>query len=301
MLGGGVVAGIFGSLLGLGGGVLIVPLLTIGFGLPVRDAVGVSLICVIMTSGASASVYLERRVANLRLGMLLELFTASGAVIGGAIAFLLDPSILEALFAVLLVYTAWTMLAAARRTPGAAVATAQPEGSEDAPVAEAGAVADPSAADPSVAAAAPDEAGLAARPSSGFAMRLAGPGYAIRRLRISTVLSVFAGIASALLGIGGGLIKVPVMHLVMGVPLRVATATSNLMIGITGSTSAIVYLLRGGINPFATAPTAVGVFLGASVGSRLAHRIDVRVLRLLFVLVLLYTAFEMARKAIGAA
>jgi uncharacterized membrane protein YfcA len=306
MLGGGVVAGIFGSLLGLGGGVLIVPLLTIGFGLPVRDAVGVSLICVIMTSGASASVYLERRVANLRLGMLLELFTASGAVIGGAIAFLLDPSILEALFAVLLVYTAWTMLAAARRTPGAAVATAQAEGSDDAPVAEAGAVADPSSADPSVAdpsaaAAAPEEAALAARPSSGFAMRLAGPGYAIRRLRISTVLSVFAGIASALLGIGGGLIKVPVMHLVMGVPLRVATATSNLMIGITGSTSAIVYLLRGGINPFATAPTAVGVFLGASVGSRLAHRIDVRVLRLLFVLVLLYTAFEMARKAIGAA
>jgi uncharacterized membrane protein YfcA len=89
MLGGGIVAGLFGSLLGLGGGILIVPLLTLGFGLPVREAVGVSLVCVIMTSGASASVYLERRVANLRLGMLLELFTAAGAVIGGAIAFLL--------------------------------------------------------------------------------------------------------------------------------------------------------------------------------------------------------------------
>ncbi|HEY2915643.1 MAG TPA: sulfite exporter TauE/SafE family protein [Candidatus Limnocylindrales bacterium] len=300
MLGGGVVAGIFGSLLGLGGGVLIVPLLTIGFGLPVRDAVGVSLICVIMTSGASASVYLERQVANLRLGMLLELFTATGAVIGGAIAFLLDPRILEGLFAVLLVYTAWTMLSAARRRPVPAPADvpdgADPvadstnvvDGSGSAPVAEAGAV-----------------AATAVEAVSGdhgpFVARLAGPGYGIRRLRPAAVLSVFAGIASALLGIGGGLIKVPVMHLVMGIPLRVATATSNLMIGITGSTSAIVYLLRGGINPFATAPTAVGVFLGASVGSRLAHRIDVRVLRLLFVLVLLYTAFEMARKAMGAA
>jgi len=285
MLGGGIVAGIFGSLLGLGGGVLIVPLLTIGFGLPVRDAVGVSLICVIMTSGASASVYLERQVANLRLGMLLELFTASGAVIGGAIAFLLDPRILEGLFAILLAYTAWTMLSAARRRPAPAV----PVDDGAPPVAEAGAVAD-APVDPAD--------GSADRP---FADRLAGPGYAIRHLRLASGLSVFAGIASALLGIGGGLIKVPVMHLVMGIPLRVATATSNLMIGITGSTSAIVYLLRGGINPFATAPTAVGVFLGASVGSRLAHRIDVRVLRLLFVLVLLYTAFEMARKAMGAA
>jgi uncharacterized membrane protein YfcA len=277
MLGGGVVAGLFGSILGLGGGVLIVPLLAIGFGLPVRDAVGVSLICVIMTSGAAASVYLERQVANLRLGMLLELFTASGAVIGGAIAFLLDPRILEALFAVLLVYTAGTMLRAARRAAPRTTASEPPV------------TPDPAAA--------PEPAPSA---DATFTGRLAGPGYGIHHLPIATVLSVFAGIASALLGIGGGLIKVPVMNVVMGIPLRVATATSNLMIGITGSTSAIVYLLRGGINPYATAPTAVGVFLGASIGSRIAHRIDVRLLRGLFVLVLLYTAFEMARKAAGA-
>ena len=90
MLGGGVAAGAFGSLLGLGGGVLIVPLLTLGFGLPLREAVGVSLICVIMTSSAAAGVYLERHVANLRLGMTLELFTAIGALVGGSIAFLLE-------------------------------------------------------------------------------------------------------------------------------------------------------------------------------------------------------------------
>lgn len=284
MLGGGVVAGLFGSLLGLGGGVLIVPLLTIAFGLPVRDAVGVSLICVIMTSGAAASVYLERQVANLRLGMLLELFTASGAVIGGAIAFLLDPHILEVLFALLLVYTALTMLRAAQRAPEPPTAAA----TGDVPIAEAG---------PLAAAALAADGPAPAEDRRTFTERLAGPGYAIRHLRPAAGLSVFAGIASALLGIGGGLIKVPVMNVVMGIPLRVATATSNLMIGITGSTSAIVYLLRGGINPYATAPTAVGVFLGASIGSRIAHRIDVRLLRWLFVLVLLYTAFEMAQKA----
>ena len=96
MLGGGAAAGVFGSLLGLGGGVLIVPLLTLGFGLPLREAVGVSLICVIMTSSAAAGVYLERHVANLRLGMTLELFTAIGALVGGSIAFLLDEQLLVA-------------------------------------------------------------------------------------------------------------------------------------------------------------------------------------------------------------
>ncbi|MGZ6340876.1 MAG: sulfite exporter TauE/SafE family protein, partial [Candidatus Limnocylindrales bacterium] len=95
----------------------------------------------------------------------------------------------------------------------------------------------------------------------------------------------------------GGIVKVPVMHLVMGVPLRVATATSNLMIGITASASAIIYLLRGGIDPYIAGPTAVGVFVGASGAARVAHRVDLRLLRFLFVAVVAYTAFEMAGKA----
>jgi uncharacterized membrane protein YfcA len=121
------------------------------------------------------------------------------------------------------------------------------------------------------------------------------------RLPLAAIGSIGAGIASALLGIGGGLIKVPLMHLVLGVPLRVATATSNLMIGITASASAIVYLVRGGIDAYVAGPTAVGVFVGASLGSRLGHRIGQRELRLLFVVVLLYTAIEMARRALGSA
>jgi len=262
---GGLAAGTFGSLLGLGGGILIVPLLTLWFDLPLREAVGVSLVSVIMTSGASAGVYLERHVANLRLGMTLELFTAFGALLGGLVAFLLDESVIAGLFALLLVYTALSMARGGRRPEPA---------TDDAPV---------------------DPAG----PPPTFTDSLGGPGYGVRHLPAASVGSVFAGITSALLGVGGGLVKVPIMHLGMGVPLRVATATSNLMIGVTASAGAIVYLLNGGIDPYVAGPTAVGVFLGASVGSRVAHRVDTRLLRLLFVVVLLYTALLMARRALG--
>jgi uncharacterized protein len=128
---------------------------------------------------------------------------------------------------------------------------------------------------------------------------LSGPNYRIERLGPGIVGSVVAGIVSALLGIGGGLVKVPVMHLIMGVPLRVATATSNLMIGVTASASAIIYLARGGIDPYVVGPTAIGVFLGASIGSRSAGRIDTRVLRFLFTAVLAYTALQMIVRAVS--
>jgi uncharacterized membrane protein YfcA len=142
-------------------------------------------------------------------------------------------------------------------------------------------------------------AATAAPPSTDFVASLSGPGYRVHRFRWGIVGSLGAGLASALLGIGGGLIKVPTMHVIMGVPLRVATATSNLMIGITASASAIIYLIRGGIDAYAAAPTAIGVFIGASVGSRVAHRIDLRVLRGLFVVILLYTAWQMLQRAFG--
>jgi uncharacterized membrane protein YfcA len=277
MLGGGIGAGIFGSLLGLGGGTLLVPLLTLGFGLPLREAVGVSLVAVIVTSSASASVFLQRHAANLRLGMTLELFTAMGAVAGGVIAFAVDQRLLAGLFALLLAYVAVSMLL---------------RGSTDMA---------PAALDGVVVPA--EDADAAGRPRRGWAgdlvERLSGRDYRVRRLGFGFLGSVGAGVVSALLGIGGGLIKVPVMHLAMGVPLRVATATSNLMMGITASASAIIYLLRGGIDPYVAGPTAIGVFLGASLGSRVVHRIDLRVLRVLFTVVLGYTAFQMARRAFG--
>ena len=289
MLAGGIAAGAFGSILGLGGGVLIVPLLTLGFGLPLRAAVGVSLVCVIVTSSASAGVYLQRRQANLRLGMVLELFTAAGAVVGGAIAFLIDERLLAALFALLLAYVAVTMLQGLR-----ALAEEPATDDETPPHAH---LAGESGPDPDTEHATCRQQTTIPAPGAGFVGGLGGPGYEVKRLPAAALGSVGAGIASALLGIGGGLIKVPLMHLVLGVPLRVATATSNLMIGITASASAIVYLLRGGIDAYVAGPTAVGVFVGASLGSRLGHRVGQRGLRLLFVLVLVYTAVEMVRRA----
>ena len=301
LLAAGVGAGLFGSLLGLGGGILIVPLLTLVFGLPLLTAVGVSLICVIVTSGAAAGVYLERRVANLRLGMTLELFTACGAMVGGLVASRLPERVLEGAFTVLLGYVALTMLRRrdappATASPTAATAAAESSTVETAAVAPGAVTAtEPSGTTTTVGAGpAPAQARRAA-----FLDQLSGSGYRIRRLGFGVVGSVGAGVASALLGIGGGLIKVPVMHVVMGVPLRVATATSNLMIGITASASAIIYLLRGGIDPYAAAPTAIGVFIGASIGSRVASRIDVGVLRGLFVVILLYTAWQMLQRAIA--
>ena len=303
LLGGGVAAGLFGSLLGLGGGILIVPLLTLAFGLPLITAVGVSLVCVIMTSGAAAGVYLERRVANLRLGMTLELFTAIGALVGGMVAFLIPERALEGLFAALLVYTALTM--ARRREPARAGATPapQPAGPED------------DARDDAIATA-PEQAGsdAAVRPPRS---RPSGPRRRRRppRPRSSpgsparTTPSTASGPGSSApsrrasrrpcSGSAAGLVKVPVMNVVMGVPLRVATATSNLMIGITASAGAIIYLIRGGLDAYAAAPTAIGVFIGASVGSRVAHRIRLPVLRGLFVVILLYTAWQMLQRAIG--
>ncbi len=272
LLAGGVAAGVFGSLLGLGGGILIVPLLTFAFGLPLREAVAVSLVCVIVTSSASAGVYLERHTANLRLGMVLELFTASGALAGGLVAFLLSDRVLAALFAALLTWVAVSMFRAGRKPQAVAPAPGSPEFA----AAEAGAPA----------------------PGS-FTETLGGEGYSVQRLPMGMAGSVFAGVVSAILGVGGGIVKVPVMNLVMGVPLKVATATSNMMIGITATSSAVIYLLRGQVDPYIAGPTALGVFAGAIVGSRIAARIDVRLLRLLFVVVMIYNAVQMAIKALG--
>jgi uncharacterized membrane protein YfcA len=291
----GVGAGIFGSLLGLGGGILIVPILTLGFGLGVRDAAGVSLVAVIVTSSASASVYLQRHAANLRLGMSLELFTACGALVGGLVAFTLSDRALAALFAILLSYTAFTM--ARRRDlrrPAESVT------GDAVPAADAAVLGDgpPAAPDPTP--------GIRRSPawlprigSPETLERLSGPGYHVRNLGRGIVGAFFAGIVSAILGVGGGVVKVPVMNLMMGVPLRIATATSNLMIGVTGTASAVVYLIRGGIDPLVAGPVAVGVFLGATIGSRIAPRVDLGVLRVLFVVVMAYTAIEMILRALS--
>ena len=257
------------------------------FGLDLRTAVGVSLVCVIMTSSAAAGVYLERHVANLRLGMSLELFTAIGALVGGSIAFLVDERLLSVLFAGLLGYVAFSM---ARARSSEAVM-------DDIGAGETGGVSDVTSSGGKrlLENRAPDAAGRRAA----MLASVAGPDYEVRNLGRGVLGSAGAGVASALLGIGGGTIKVPLMHLAMGVPLRVATATSNLMMGITAASGAVIYLLRGEIDPYVVGPTAIGVFVGATLGSRVAHRIGLRYLRLLFVVVMAYTAIQMLLRAVS--
>jgi len=290
LLAGGAAVGLFGSLLGLGGGILLVPLLTLGFGRPLREAVAISLVSVIVTSSAGASVYLRTHVANLRLGMVLELFTACGALVGGLIAFSLPVPVLQGLFAALLGYVAISMLRGEPRKAGGA-----------APVDDALLPRDES---PATTAVSTDVDRAASAPAlqpapTAFVATLGGPGYAVTRLGVGTVGAVFAGVVSALLGVGGGIVKVPLMNLAMGVPLKVATATSNMMIGITATSSAVIYLLRDEIDPYVAGPVALGVFAGASVGARVGNRVDTRLLRMLFVVVLLVTALQMGAKAVG--
>jgi uncharacterized protein len=267
---GGLLAGAFGALLGLGGGILIVPLLTLGFGVPFTTAVGTSLLAVITTSCAGAAAYLRRGTANLPLAMTLELATALGALAGGLIAFALPDRVLYAAFAAMLAYVAVSMV----RGRG------------------------PAAEGPVVAAT--SESGVSARRAPGtMTSTVSGDDYTVRRLPAGLAFGGLGGVTSALLGVGGGTVLVPAMHLLMGVPLRVATATSTLMIGVTASTSAVLYLLRGAIDPLVAGPVVLGVVGGAIAASRLAPRVPLHLLRVLFVAVLAYVALEMAARAGG--
>lgn len=293
---GGFGAGAFGALLGLGGGVLIVPMLALGFGLPFREAVAISLLAVIATSSASAATYLRRGTANLRLGLTLEVLTVIGALVGGLVAFAIDERLIAAAFAAMLVYVAISM--------------ARPRQGPVAPPAPDEAVVEPDASatddDPAIAVgqaslepAAPATSVAPVAGATSLRASLSRPEYEVRNLPVGLALSGLAGMVSALLGVGGGIIKVPTMHLAMGLPLRAATATSNLTIGVTASASAVFYILRDAIDPLVAAPVLVGTFLGATAAARIAPRVPVALLRWIFVVVLLYVAVQMVVRAIG--
>ncbi len=260
----GLLAGAFGALLGLGGGILIVPILTLGFDMPLTAAVGTSLICVIATSTGGAAVNVRAGRADVRLGILLGAGTVVGALTGGVVAGLLPERIIAALFALLLVYTAITMGRGARHGRSEA---AQLELS-----------------------------GLAAAPDGAIE-----PAYRTRRLPAAVVGSFLAGNVSGLLGVGGGIVTVPLLHLLMEAPMRVAVATSNFMIGMTAAAGAYAYLFRGDVDATVAAPVVLGVAAGAALGARLSARLRQGWLIGLFVIVVLYVAFQMAMRSVGSA
>lgn len=244
-------AGMVGALGGIGGGIVITPLLTLYFGVPIHQAVGTSLIAVITTSAASSSVHVQRHITDVKLGMTLELATATGATIAAYFAARINRSVIAVLFSMFLLYSVYNLV---RR--------------------------------------------MFADRNKKHTAEI--PHYEPKNYPLGMGASVVAGGMSGLLGIGGGPIKVPVMYIFMGIPLLVATATSNFMIGITASASAFIYYRRGDVLVQYAAPLVIGVFTGSLLGAKAAPRINPRYVMALLVVIMGYLAIQMLiRVAMG--
>jgi uncharacterized protein len=254
-------AGVFGSMLGVGGGIVMVPMLSLVFGAPIKVAIATSIVCVIATSTVAQTRFARRGMTNMRLGMLLEVATTVGAVAGGITAVLIRGSVLQAAFAVLLVYVAWMM----NRRRGDAV---------------------------------PERTGVMEDTYYDPALREEVT-YGCKNVPLGFVLSLAAGNVSGLLGVGGGAFKVPVMNLLMGIPLKATIATSNLMIGVTAAASAVIFYGRGYMDPRLAVPAALGILVGARFGPGLALRLSARALSITFQVVLLAFAVLMGLQAAG--
>jgi uncharacterized membrane protein YfcA len=259
----GAATGLVGSLLGLGGGVFLVPLLTLTMGVPIRTAIAASLISVIATASASSTVNLERGLVNIRLGMALEAATTVGGYAGGVTAALLTQQQLFIVFGVTLgVMGTIMVLRSGRRNVIADLAT--------------------------------DPGPLGGRVQEGDTVYV----YRMRRLPLGLVASLVAGAISGLLGLGGGIIKVPVLNAFCGIPIRIAAATSAFMIGVTAAASAFIYYSRGDVAlPLASA-VALGALPGSLIGARLSHKVEARALKILMAAVLLIMGAQMAVKAL---
>ncbi len=256
-----VAVGLLGSMVGIGGGVLLTPILTFFFGIPIKTAIGASVVSVIATSSAAGAVYVGRGLTHTRLAMILEIATTAGALAGGFTAILLNPRLLYVVFGLVLVYVVYSMSIKRRE-----------EGEQG------------------------DKGVLRTEYVDPKTQKVVN--YGVHRMAGGLLTSFVAGNISGLLGIGGGVIKVPAMNLVMGVPLRAAIATSNFMIGITAATSATVYYQHGFLNPSVAIPTALGVLLGAQVGARVSGKVQSKHLRLLFQGVLVFFAILMLYRAV---
>jgi uncharacterized membrane protein YfcA len=262
-------AGVIGAMLGLGGGIIIVPALTLLIGLPIRYAIGASIVSVIATSSGAAAAYVRGGLANLRIAIALEVATTIGAVSGAFIAGHIPVRVLYIIFGLLLAYSTIALLGRVRiELPG------------DVPF------------DP-----------LAGR------LRFRGDYHdQVLRRRVSytatavvpgSLMMYAAGLMSGLLGIGSGLFKVLALDVIMRLPMKVSTATSNFMIGVTAAASAGVYFSRGDIHPLVAAPVALGVLAGAWSGTHIMERLRNTTLRKLFVPVLAVIAVEMILRGLG--
>jgi len=257
---GALIAGFLGALTGLGGGVVIVPLLTLGFGVDLRYAIGASLVSVIATSSAAAAAYVRDGYSNLRIGMFLEVATTLGAVAGALIASRLPVSGVAITFGAVLLWSAYLSL----RRPA------------DASLNEA-----------------PDPLATWLRLDSSYPTAGGPVAYHVAHVPLGWLVMAVAGALSGLLGIGSGALKVLAMDQVMRLPFKVSTTTSNFMIGVTAAASAGLYLRRGYIDPGLAAPVILGVVIGAMLGTRALVGARPSALRAIFVVVLVALGVEM--------
>jgi len=262
---GSLLAGLLGSLTGLGGGVIIVPLLTLGFHVDIRYAIGASLVSVIGTSSGAAAAYLKEGFSNIRVGMFLELATTIGALCGAYLATRIPTAAIAIVFGVVLLYSAWTSM--------------KPE--EQVPIHER---TDRLAALLKLDGSYPEMGELRA--------------YHVRRVPLGFGIMYVAGALSGLLGIGSGAVKVLAMDRAMSIPFKVSTTTSNFMIGVTAAASAGIYLHRGYIDPGLAMPVVLGVLPGALLGARILPGAKVRTLRIVFGIAIAAVAFEMILKGV---
>ena len=267
-LGVSLLAGLAGSLLGLGGGIIVVPALTLLFGIDIRLAVGASIVSVIATSSGAAAAYVKEHLANLRVGMFLEIGTVTGAITGAFVAGHIQVRWLFVIFGIMMGYSAIEMYRHRKHEEGGAVP--------------------------------PDRIADRLNLHGRYYDQTLGRNvdYRVTHTLIGVALMYVAGMVSGLLGIGSGALKVPSMDLAMRLPIKVSTATSNFMIGVTAAASAGVYFARGDINPLIAAPVAAGVLVGATGGSLLLPRLKNQFIRLIFVAVLVWISIEMLWKGV---
>lgn len=258
-------AGLLGALTGLGGGLVVVPMLTIVFHVDLRYAIGASLISVIATSSGASAAYVREGYTNVRVGIFLEVATTVGALLGAVIAAFIPTSALAVLFGLVLLYTAYRSF----------------QGHEEHPIDLA-----------------PDPLAVRLRLNSTYPTAAGMQAYSVHRVKAGFGLMFGAGILSALLGIGSGVVKVLAMDRTMKLPFKVSTTTSNFMIGVTAAASAGVYLHRGYIEPVLAFPVMLGVLAGALLGARILATANTMWLRKLFTAVVIVLALEMLYKGI---
>ncbi|MGA9640012.1 MAG: sulfite exporter TauE/SafE family protein [Terriglobales bacterium] len=253
-------AGLLGALTGLGGGVVLVPLLTILFHVDIRYAIGASLVSVIATSSGAAAAYVKEGISNIRIGMFLEIATTLGALLGAFLATWMPTRAIALIFGIVLLYSAYLS-----RKP-------RPEAQRNLP---------------------PNELATRLRLNGSFPDLEGQRAYNVQNVPTGFGLMFGAGTLSGLLGIGSGAVKVLAMDQAMRIPFKVSTTTSNFMIGVTAAASAGVYLSRGYIDPGLAMPVMLGVLAGSLVGTRILVKAETKSLRLVFSIVILVLGLQM--------